>query len=321
MGGLAQIGRYFQLVSIIPASVVVLATVALTSAGAPGTEPTAHRLTLAVDRLTLQGSVCLALAIVVVGMTMHPFQRAATQVLEGYWGPSRIGRLMMFSRARIHADRRRRLSTRAEKARRSVDYLNRLAEGVSGRNQVRHLELLRLQAEIDFQELETASRRYPDQERVMPTRLGNTLRRYEDRLGSPFGYGTGGSAVIPHLLRIADSDHVAQVHDSRLDLDLAVRFSISWLLLAVVTFVLLWPYDFWLILPIIAYGLAWVSYRAACHAAEEYGSSLLVLFDLNHHLLAERIHAPQQGIALSPDLLIVSVDRMKPDQLSTLVQR
>jgi hypothetical protein len=36
-----------------------------------------------------------------------------------------------------------------------------------------------------------------------------------------------------------------------------------------------------------AYALAWLSYRAAVHAAEEYGQALVVLFDLNHRALDE----------------------------------
>jgi len=102
--------------------------------------------------------------------------------------------------------------------------------------------------------------------------------------------------AVPRLMAVAPTEQVAHVNDARSDLDLAVRFVVAWLLVAVVTFVLLWPYGPWLLIPMAAYALAWISYRGAVHAANEYGLSLQVLVDVNHDLL----------ISAEPKLIVVT---------------
>lgn len=72
---------------------------------------------------------------------------------------------------------------------------------------------------------------------------------------------------------------VARVEDTRAGLDLAVRFVVSWVLVASATFLLLWPYGSWVLISLLAYGMAWISYRGACHAAIEYGLAVWVLID------------------------------------------
>jgi hypothetical protein len=168
----------------------------------------------------------------------------------------------MATRARLHLDRRRHYLLSAAVAAEEADEAarrTRVSTDLLDRQEAEAKEIgLRLAAE----EAETAASRYPaEPDRVMPTRLGNTLRRYEDLAGRP--YGLEALAVIPHLMDIAEAEQVAHVDDARTELDLAVRVVVSWLLVAATGFGLLWPYGSWLALPIAAYGLAWLSYRAA----------------------------------------------------------
>jgi hypothetical protein len=58
---------------------------------------------------------------------------------------------------------------------------------------------------------------------VMPTRLGNVLRRAESQAGSQ--YCLNAPLAVPHLLLIAPPSHVDYVNDQRSQLDLAVRMT------------------------------------------------------------------------------------------------
>lgn len=302
LGGLAQVGKYFQVVSIVPAAVVVVPIFTLLSAGAPGQSPDWEGVSGAVGGLDLGDATVLGLAVLLVGMALHPFQFAMTQLLEGYWGPSRPGRAAAASRARVHLHLRRCYAASAEFGKEKV-----AAAVIVARQPRRYSEVSRLEAEaltlaIHQQAWAAAADRYPPQpHRTMPTRLGNVLRRHEDLAGEP--YGLDALAVVPHLIDVAPAHQAAYIEDARTELDLAVRFVASWSLLAVASFSLLWPYGTWLAVPLIAYGLAWLSYRGAVHAAEEYGSALLVLADLNadalidRFLIAERVRASRLDAA------------------------
>jgi len=122
--------------------------------------------------------------IVVVGMTMHPFQFAATQFLEGYWGPSDVGRVAMFSRAQIHAQRRLRFLAglaQATQDAQAADAPAHQEDGAVAVEMVRCMETQLLRASLEYTAFEAAADRYPEEgDRLMPTRLGNVLRRHED---------------------------------------------------------------------------------------------------------------------------------------------
>src|SRR4051794_619107 len=102
VGGLVHIGKYFQLISIVPATLIVGTIYTLLAAGAPGRAPTLHAMALAADGIDLHRAIAIGFAVLVVGMTLHPFQYAAIQLLEGYWGPTRIAREAMWTRSRLH---------------------------------------------------------------------------------------------------------------------------------------------------------------------------------------------------------------------------
>lgn len=280
LGGLAQLGKFFQMVAVIPATAIVIPTYALVAAGAPRSAPSRRRLLDAISNLSLESALGLVLAIVIVGQLTHPFQFIATQALEGYWGPSRFGRSLARSRARLHARRRRSLS---RAARNSGPILQTLLEDAR-HTQEWPTQRAVVSARVDHEGLLTGLSRYPlDPDSTMPTRLGNILRRYEESAGLP--YGLFAPTVAPHLMFLVDDRVSDYVNDTRSDLDLAVRFVVSWLILGAVSFVLLWPFGRWLVVPLAAYGLAWTSYLGAVRAADEYGASLHLLTDFGQPAL------------------------------------
>jgi hypothetical protein len=260
LGGLAQIGRYFQIISVVPAVLVVFSVYGLVAAGAPSREPSWSALVEGVHSLGFQGVTVIVLAVLIVGMMIHPFQFAAIQFLEGYWGPGPLARTASLTRARIHLVRKNRYLGQREVAAAKLAEALRVLEKPPGRAKIRGLRIEALQAHLGSTAFNTAVRRYPvEPHRVMPTRLGNMLRSYEDAAGKPFGRQA--AEVTTHLMYLAPSEHTEYVDDARTDLDLAVRFVISWVLVAITSFLLVWPYGLWITVPIGAYLLAWVSYR------------------------------------------------------------
>lgn len=280
VNGLIRIGKHFQLVSVLPAAAIVLTTFGLMTSGAPANAPSAGRVVEQASQLGGVGIAGLVVAVLIVGMTLDPFQFAATQALEGYWGSSQLGRSAMFSRARIHLDRQLYYLGERGLAKRRADRLRE--EQPVDDVALRAKEYALLEAAIDYQAFDSAVARYPmERSRIMPTRLGNMLRRLEDLAGKPYGINHA-IPVVPHLLALAsESPEVQAVNDARSELDLAIRWVVSWLLVAVITFVLLVPQGAWVVLSLAAYGLAWVSYRGSVHAAADYGYALWVVVDLN----------------------------------------
>ena len=72
---------------------------------------------------------------------------------------------------------------------------------------------------------------------MMPTRLGNALRRHEDAVGRPYDLNAVG--VMPHIALCAPPEHLAYLNDQRTLLDLSVRLCVVSLLAAAAGFVLL----------------------------------------------------------------------------------
>lgn len=82
------------------------------------------------------------------------------------------------------------------------------------------------------------------------------------------------------------------VDDQRTQMDVAARFAVVFLAAAAVSGVLLASHGWWLLTPAVALGLAWLSYRAACAAAQVYGDGLETAFDLHRLDLRAALHLP-----------------------------
>jgi hypothetical protein len=292
----AQLGRYFSLVSIVSSSTLVLFVMVLVGSGAVGGEPSASALAAAITDTTLADIGLIALLTLVVGLVLHPLQYAFVQVLEGYWGTSRLAVRAAGAFVDLHHRRMRDLkavqrgSARllrdhavALDALRTTDWrgIDRAALGRQRRRLVRlQEEALRL---ID---------KYPvDEAHVMPTALGNRLRRAEDMTGT--AYGLTAAAAVPRVAVIAEGRDYQYFEDTVGEVDVAVRFCVIWTIATVLGTAILWPHGWWLLVPAGTYALAYLSYRGAAVAAEEHGAAMQALVDLNRFALYDRMGLPR----------------------------
>ena len=194
-----SIGRYFTVISMVPSLLFVLYVYGLFAANSwPGPFQPAKALHAA-ENLSIAKIVALLVAALLLGLVLHPFQFSMTQLLEGYWGGSYIG-LFLARRRIMHYRRAARALKSAigvaeykwthavQRARTTPDQLKRESPQQSRDMNAAYLnwengdpmlaDYLRAQA------LRAALRQYPDiWRRMMPTRLGNVLRRYEDKTG------------------------------------------------------------------------------------------------------------------------------------------
>jgi hypothetical protein len=282
----SRIGRYFNIVSAIPSALLVLFVFCLVASGAWRGPPDVDAAARAISGLRVGDVALLVVAALALGLFTHPLQFAVVRLLEGYWGTGRLARELAVRRIRRHRERARELF--------------RIGGGQAARLQaVRDSdpELLDLPAgdalmpgAVDAQEFGLASDGYPrDDGRILPTRLGNMLRRYEDLAGSQ--YGLNAIAIAPHITLVAATEHTEYLRAMREQLDLAVRLCTLSLLATVIAVAFLITDGAWLLVALLPYALAYAAYRGAVIAAFHQGSALATVIDLNRFALYEQLHA------------------------------
>jgi len=126
---------------------------------------------------------------------------------------------------------------------------------------------------------------------TMPTRLGNVLRRYERQAGVQ--YGLEATGVIRHVGLVAAPERVAYVSDQRQLLDLSVRMSATSIFATFMAIAFLWHHGLWLLIALIPYGVAYLSYRGAVVVAHQYGSAVSAMIDLDRFALYENLRLPR----------------------------
>jgi hypothetical protein len=312
-----SIGRYFTVISMVPSLLFVLYVYGLFAAHAwPGPFEPAKALHAA-EHLSFGQIAALLVAALLLGLVLHPFQFSMTQLLEGYWGASWIGlglarwRIMHYRRAvraldKAAKDAEDKWQGAVERGRTTPDRLER--EAPQRRKDKNAAQLNRPSGDrmiadyLRTQALRAARRQYPDaQRRMMPTRLGNVLRRYEDRAGQQYGLSIVG--IAPHLNLVADPGHREYVADCRKGLDLGVRLCILFAFATALSVVLLARDGAWLFLALAPYAVSYLAYRGATSSAHAYGTALSTLVDLDRFALYERLHVP------SPSSIHVERDR------------
>ncbi|MFJ7217222.1 hypothetical protein [Amycolatopsis sp. NPDC098790] len=300
----SKIGRYFGLVSMLPALFLVLWSATLAVSDAWRGAPKVGQLS-AFAHWTSTGIAWILLASLVAGLFVHPLQFATTQVLEGYWGTSFLGRKAALLRIRHYSKRRQKLVDARDAAAAALE-----AEVVAALTAIRPEDpppwertlfekrkkfLLNsedgeqfLHRIVDAEVFAYAASRFPDPSRILPTRLGNALRREEDRVGKQYGLDV--LKVLPHLLLTAPERHVDHVQDARQQLDTTVRLGVVSLLATLETTACLLTDGWWLLVALGPYALTYLAYRAAIAAADEYTTAVKILTDLNRFTLYESLH-------------------------------
>ncbi|MFI5587160.1 hypothetical protein ACIA5G_19080 [Amycolatopsis sp. NPDC051758] len=301
-----RIGRYFGLVSMLPALFLVLWSAALVASGAWYGPPHPNWIGPKVGSWSITGVAWLLLASLAAGLFLHPLQFAMTQALEGYWGYSRVAQVFLRIRIRHH---RKRVQA-AHKALEDLDSIfeDRITKvleelklskpshlaGKTNDEQRRTVLHTKYGNELGgllaaAEAAEHATERYPEVDRIMPTRLGNALRREEDRLGQQ--YGLDAMLTAPHFVLVAADKHVQYLRDTRQQMDTSVRLCVVSLLGALEAVTCMFTDGWWLLTALAPYALAYLAYRAAVAAADEYTTAVKTVIDLNRFTFYEALNA------------------------------
>ena len=313
----SAVGRYFSVVSFIPSLFLTGFTFALIESGA-WNESGSLDWARAGSAFTHIGNLALLILVsIVLGIAVHPLQFALVQFFEGYWGTRGWAQRARAVRILHHRERYRsflRPSLAADTAIKQADAEARQAAEKADKAKSRKKatkaakaeERARLQPAIrvSYVSIADENRRlaggYPDRnvvgnhveyDDIMPTRLGNVLRKYERRAGSQ--YGLDAISVIQQISFVAPAERLAYVGDQRQLLDLSVRMSATSVVATFVAIAFLWRHGPWLLLALVPYGVAYLSYRGAVVVAHEYGSAVSAMIDLDRFALYDSLRLPR----------------------------
>lgn len=328
-----RFGRYFNLVSFVPSLALVVWSWLLISSHPWQGHPDLTRAFHTLAHTSLAGAAWLTTAALGIALFVHPLQFATIQLMEGYWGASRSANAIASARTLMYRQRLRASFIDGQCLQEKIDSRcdQILKQNYSRDSQVPEDpdddELPGLRQEvldagdgdnlvpalIARQALARQAETGPEEgHRVMPTRLGNALRRFEDLAGSQ--YGLDAVSVAPHLHFVIPDRHVTYLRDSRQGLDTSVRLCAMSLIATAVTSALLLVDGLWILLSVGPYALAYIAYRGAVAAAEDYGVAFTTIVDLDRFALydALRVGKPANTAAerkLNADLMrLLSTD-------------
>ncbi|UOZ11215.1 hypothetical protein [Amycolatopsis sp. WQ 127309] len=311
----SRIGRYFSVVSVLPALFLVVWTAALVTSNAWQGRPDLGLMARRLGGLNLGGAAWLILITILVALFLHPLQLGMTRLLEGYWGSSRLATVLLRLRITRYRRRLERLEDRSDALEERRDqeldrlriaaYEAALAEGEDDEPDPAKLTGSKLddsrEAMLETAEAEglsgihaaraaipRARSRYPVVSRMMPTRLGNALRSAEDKVGKQYRLEVIKTA--PHIALIAPESHLNYVDDARQQLDTSARLCVVALVVTAETVAFLLTGGWWLLLALGPYFLAYIAYRASVAAAEQYMGIIGTVLDLNRFKLYESLH-------------------------------
>lgn len=301
----SKIGRYFSVVTMVPTLFLVLWVYLLIKSDAWHGKPNFEALGARLTEWSISQVAWLLLATLVLALFLHPLQFATVQLLEGYWGSSAVALGAAQLRVARHRRRAQRLADRLDGLDTVIEegfenyptYSDDLDEEIYRQRLDRYLDSANANHLVPHvvarDAMQARCERYPEGRRIMPTRLGNTLRRYEDAVGAQ--YGLDAITTAPHFSLIIPESHLTYVRDARQLLDTTVRLCFVSLLAMLITIVVLITDGLWLLVALVPYALAYLAYRAAIAAADEYGTAVATIIDLDRFLLYEclGLHRPQ----------------------------
>lgn len=262
-----RLGTRFLVVSVMPTAVLAGYVFLLVASGAPARRPSLDRAIAALHGLTWPEIVLIAVGLLALSVATHPLQTPLIQLVEGYWARLPMGQALA-TRAT------RRLAKDLRTARETLQFASEQSTPRALADLQRHLDWL----PVDEQEL-------------VPTSLGNTLRVGEIRAGSR--YGLQPDVALARLTPLLDPVSLAELNDRRSQLDATVRLCVVFgLATAFGVGVLVW-HGTWLYLPVLTYLLCWASYTAAVAAARGFCTSLAAAIDLSHLKLFDALQLPR----------------------------
>jgi hypothetical protein len=298
-----RIGRYFALVSLIPATLLVMYGYLLLATGSLVGKPALHNVDATLSHWPAGKVAGLILASFAVAIILHPLQFATTQLLEGYWGTTPLAIAAMKMRIVHHRKRQRDLEARAGNYQEGwFEAAKDLVQGDAGWESepgtVREKALARMKSKrgdrlmrdfIGAQETQTRLQlTYPeDPTRILPTQLGNALRRSEDSVGQQ--YGLSAITIAPHLHLVVPPRHSEYLIDTRQDMDSSIRVCTVGLIASALTVYCFLDNGIWLLWTFLPYFISYLAYKGAVSAAQTYGIVVGSVIDLNRFLLYKEL--------------------------------
>lgn len=255
----------FAVASLFPTALLGLMLAWLVGSGALAGRPDTNRFTAAARDLSGVELLGLSSLVALVAVLAHPFSVQRLRFLEGYWDGSPAAPLARIGRIR-HRRRRRRLEGIIQAKPRTDKELRRW-------NRASH--------QLDL---------YPDESKLLPTRLGNVLRAAESKAGQRYGLDT--VTIWPRLYPHLPNPLARALHDTRTQLDTYASLCICFLVAGVALAAALLTDGPWLAVPLAAVAVSWIAYRAATRIAIKYGEALAVAFDLYRFTMLDGLRYP-----------------------------
>ena len=314
----SAIGRYFSIVSFIPSFFLVGFTFALIESGAWSESGNLNWARAGSAFAHLGNLASLVLVSIVLGVAVHPIQFALVQFYEGYWGTGRWAQRARVVRILHHRARYRSYFfgwplKASDELKKKDDEVRRIAERARNAKTVAEMKeaaeaeaqaALDAECRVTLRSIADEGARlaagYPrpnvvgtheEYDNIMPTRLGNALRKYERLAGSQ--YGLDAVSVIQQVSFVAQPERLAYVGDQRQLLDLSVRMSATGIVATLIAIAGLWRHGAWLLLALVPYGVAYLSYRGAVVVAHEYGAAVAAMIDLDRFALYDSLRMPR----------------------------
>jgi hypothetical protein len=309
----STIGRYFSIAVLIPATVLVTYLAALLGAGALLGPFRPSSLPAALSSWGLSGLGWLTAISIVTGLCLHPLTFTFTQLLEGYWGAGRLGLLLTEHHVRRHRQQVFRLHAMVRAAHEELSGPVSIPESASAEEKgaLHKRAASRARARLSRPGGDHLLRPYLQEDaglialgaypaeivRLLPTRLGNALRRMEDLAGTQ--YGLDAITVTPYLAMVADPRHYGRVSAARETLDLMVNLCVAGAIGCLATLILLADNGLWAGVALAPFALSWAAYQGAVGAAQEFGATVSAMIDLSRfHLYdALRLEQPRSTVA------------------------
>lgn len=165
----------------------------------------------------------LGFAIFAIGLVLNSFQTKSVKLIEGYWRPVGLRLLILENGIQRHSDERSHIgqmqTAKWEPPRWHQFCRNRLSTDRQDFQKASRRRWLRQAAR--FPQLKKNA-----EDRIMPKRLGNALRRAEDLAGDR--YGIPAVTAVPYLLDVASESMRSIVDDSQTEIDVTTKFVWVW---------------------------------------------------------------------------------------------
>jgi len=264
---LKDFGSRLQVIGLLPTILAVGVVTFLVAADAPSNSLSWSTIQEAVTSIGGVGLIVISGVSVAVAISLQPLQFRLVQLLEGYW-PAWFPQWMARLGVRLEMNRRDRIKRRLRpgKLRKTVAAeVTALERAQAAESQIRE--------------------RFPADDRMLPTALGNALRAAEDTVGQR--YDLESVVIWPRLFQVLPERIRTAIDDEVTQLDVSARLTVTWTLAGMVC--LLWllrdvaallENPLWLAVVASVFLLARLSYQSAVESAIAHGVDLEVAIDL-----------------------------------------